>query len=436
MVDSWITAQHACIATAIIHPECIGKVISSATESDFSDTALVMYRELNKAYRADEKIDPVIINERTNGMYQAYLLDIINNFPALPSMLDSYLEEVHKQSRIVRAQRVMQAVLDDNATLEDIMHAGQQINSITAETTSGSGKSMSVLVDQFSLNLHNKPEYIGTGMSGVDKRLHYRKSNFNIIAARPGIGKTALALQMALHQSNQYKVGYFTLEGSDDELMERIVARVSRVGWSKISDRNLSEADIAGIADALIKLYDNQNFKIYSAAGWSAQEIANAAIADNLDVVYIDYIQLCGASKKGNAISRYEIVTDSSITLRTLANQRHMTVFALAQLNRSGVERPSLQDLRESGQLEQDADTVVFLYRDKDAAVTSRWMEVAKNRHGESGKFELAWDGAIQKFSKIDKVDPQVAIPKKTGKGFSQLPDYVYHVADEEEDLR
>ena len=432
--DSWISAQSACITSVLLYPNLTEKLLQETTVEDFEGAPAGIYRIIRELRDAGNPPDPVIINARAQGLYSDYLSQLVNDVPVFESQFERYLEEVHRQSRCVRAQRLMGEAIAEGNNLESVRDIAQQVSEVIAETNGTKSVSLSVLSQNFLENLKAEPEYIPTGMRQVDKRLHYRKSNLNVIAARPGIGKTALGLQMALCQSRKYRVGYFTLEGSEDEIMERIVARQARVSWSKISDRNLNAADMAGVQSALEELNRNENLRIYPAAGWSAADIVNAAIADKLEIIYVDYIQLCAGSRKDGSMSRYEIVTESSMELRALANKRKISVFAMAQLNRSGTGRPSLENLRESGQLEQDADTVAFIYEETNDGPNLRTFEVMKNRHGEKGHFKLKWDGGIQKFSYDEpKVGVDTVLQKEKYKNIVGVPEYVYTPHDEED---
>ena len=257
---------------------------------------------------------------------------------------------------------------------------------------------------------------LSTGLSAVDSKIHgLNKSDLILVAARPGMGKTSLALNFALNvgKACQKTVAVFSLEMSKEQLATRLLSAEAFVSNQKLITGNLSETDwvrIAQSANALnqtdIRIDDNPLLTV-------ADMNAKCRRMENLGLVIIDYLQLMtSAGGRGYAgENRQQAVSDISRMLKIMAKELEVPVVCLSQLSRANEKRedkrPMLSDLRESGAIEQDADIVLFLYRDDYYNEDSEKRNiaeciVAKNRHGETGKVELKWLPDYTSFGTIE----------------------------------
>ena len=256
---------------------------------------------------------------------------------------------------------------------------------------------------------------LSTGLSAVDQKITgLNKSDLILLAARPGMGKTSFALNIALNvaKSTQKTVAVFSLEMSREQLAMRLLSSEACVENNRLKTGYLRETDwekIAGAATMLnkvdIRIDDNPMLSV-------ADMNAKCRRLDNLGLVVIDYLQLMtSAGKGGNSESRQQVVSDMSRMLKIMAKELNIPVICLSQLSRANEKRddkrPMLSDLRESGAIEQDADIVLFLYRDDYYNEDSEKHNiaeciVAKNRHGETGKVELRWMPEYTTFSTLD----------------------------------
>ena len=256
---------------------------------------------------------------------------------------------------------------------------------------------------------------LSTGLSAVDQKITgLNKSDLILLAARPGMGKTSFALNIALNvaKSTQKTVAVFSLEMSREQLAMRLLSSEACVENNRLKTGYLRETDwekIAGAATMLnkvdIRIDDNPMLSV-------ADRNAKCRRLDNLGLVVIDYLQLItSAGKGGNSESRQQVVSDMSRMLKIMAKELNIPVICLSQLSRANEKRddkrPMLSDLRESGAIEQDADIVLFLYRDDYYNEDSEKHNiaeciVAKNRHGETGKVELRWMPEYTTFSTLD----------------------------------
>ena len=256
---------------------------------------------------------------------------------------------------------------------------------------------------------------VPTGYPSLDRMLMgLREGQLVIIGARPAVGKTSFALNLALNAASEgYTVAFFSLEMSREQLATRLLASEALVENNRLKTGALRETDwekIAGAATILnkvdIRIDDNPMLSV-------ADMNAKCRRLDDLGLVVIDYLQLMtSAGGKGYAgENRQQVVSDISRMLKIMAKELNVPVICLSQLSRASEKRddkrPMLSDLRESGAIEQDADIVLFLYRDDYYNEDSEKHNiaeciVAKNRHGETGKVELRWMPEYTQFSTLD----------------------------------
>ena len=257
---------------------------------------------------------------------------------------------------------------------------------------------------------------LSTGLSAVDQKITgLNKSDLILLAARPGMGKTSFALNIALNvaKSTNMTVAVFSLEMSREQLVTRLLAGEGLIDNTRLVTGNLRESDWVRIAEGAstlsrldIRIDDNPLLTV-------ADMNAKCRRLDNLGLVVIDYLQLMtSAGGKGySGENRQQAVSDISRMLKIMAKELQVPVLCLSQLSRANEKRddkrPMLSDLRESGAIEQDADIVMFLYRDDYYNSDSEKRNiaeciVAKNRHGETGKVELRWLPEYTSFGTLE----------------------------------
>ncbi len=257
---------------------------------------------------------------------------------------------------------------------------------------------------------------LATGFIDLDyKTSGFQPSDLILIAARPSMGKTALALNIAEYMAfrNNLTVGLFSLEMSRDQLINRLLSMESRVDSQQIRTGSLNDSDWSSLIEAAGTI-GKSNLIIDDTPGISISELRSKCrrmkLDHKVDIVMIDYLQLMQSSRP--AESRQQEISDISRSLKEIARELQVPVVALSQLSRApearNDKRPILSDLRESGAIEQDADVVMFLYRDdyynhdspkKDVAE----LIIAKQRNGPTGTVELAWLPRFTKFANMKK---------------------------------
>lgn len=244
-----------------------------------------------------------------------------------------------------------------------------------------------------------------TGFADLDRMLAgLQKSNLIILAARPGTGKTAFAVNIAQYATivAKKKVGIFSLEMSREELVDRLLVGQADIDAWKLKTGRLSQEDFLKISDAMGVLAETKLF-IDDTPGLSIYEMRTKArrlmMEQNIDLLVVDYLQLAHGQNREN---RVQEVGEISQGLKNIARELKIPVLALAQLSRAveqrGEKAPQLSDLRESGSIEQDADVVMFLYRKDDDLRESVTLRIAKHRNGGLGDIELYFRGDRVKF--------------------------------------
>ena len=262
----------------------------------------------------------------------------------------------------------------------------------------------------------SEPPGLSTGLSAVDRKINgLNKSDLLLLAARPGMGKTSMALNVALSaaKASGKTVAIFSLEMSKEQLVTRLLANEGLIENTRLATGNLRESDWEKIAQAASVL-NQTNIRIDDNPLLTVADMnAKCRRLENLGLVVIDYLQLMtSAGGKGySGENRQQAVADISRMLKIMAKELQVPVLCLSQLSRANEKRddkrPMLSDLRESGAIEQDADIVLFLYRDDYYNSDSEKRNVAecivaKNRHGETGKVELRWMPEYTAFGTLE----------------------------------
>lgn len=261
----------------------------------------------------------------------------------------------------------------------------------------------------------DKEDYIGipTGFTGLDRILMgLNKSDLILLAARPAMGKTAFALNIATNVALKYnkKVALFSLEMSKEQLVTRVLSYVSRIPNNTLKMGSLELEDWENLAQAAQELSNAPIYIDDTANITTAEMKAKVRRLGGVDIVIIDYLQLMSTGNR-RYDNRVQEISEITRSLKIMAKEFDVPVITLSQLSRSPDIRtdhePKLSDLRESGSIEQDADVVMFLYRDSYYNKASEFPNmaeciVAKNRHGETNKVSLSWDGQYTKFESVE----------------------------------
>jgi len=413
--------------------------ISSALEvlkpEDFyrEDNKLIFEAILNLYNRA-QPVDIITLKTELQSMKQLESVGGLEYIAQLPDRVPT-TANVEQYIKIVEEKSALRALIktandlitlgyDQTQEVEDILDTAEKriFDVIQNRNQKGYSAIKDILVDSFTEleKLYNQKQHITgtpTGFADLDyitAGLH--PSDLVIVAARPAMGKSAFALNIATNAAIRANAGVaiFSLEMSKEQMTNRILCSEAMVDSNKVRTGKIEDEDWTKLAEASGALSTSQIF-IDDTPGISVMEIRakcrKLKLEKNIGLVVIDYIQLVQGSNKKNS-SREQEISEISRSLKILAKEIGVPVIALSQLSRSVEQRPDhrpmLSDLRESGAIEQDADIVMFLYRDDYYNEDSEKKNIAevilaKHRGGSTGTVELAWLGNYTKFANLDK---------------------------------
>ena len=434
-----IEAEKNVLGCAIMSKQALEKVCNTLTEDMFYDkNNAVIFKAVSDLQKDNKVIDAVTLKneiEKSTPISEIggvpYLGEVIQSVVSA-SNVDAYIDIVKDKAlrrNLIKACENIENVArkEEFGTADAIDAAEKQIFSITKQRKAGDFKLASDVVQDAVKKLEDLSKNgsdvtgIATGFVDFDKLTGGLQPNqLIIIAARPAMGKTAFALNLAVHAalSSGKSVGLFNLEMGADQLMTRMFAAEGAIEANKLRTGQLNNDDWKKV---------NEAASVLSSAPIYFEDATNITISEirakcrrlaeqhNLGLVIIDYLQLITGGP-GYGSNRQQEVSDISRSLKTMAMELEIPVIALAQLSRQveGREdkRPMLSDLRESGSIEQDADIVSFLYRDdyynkktetETSSISLSELIVAKHRQGSTANIKLVFERNISKFRNYDK---------------------------------
>nr|WP_325259374.1 replicative DNA helicase [uncultured Oscillibacter sp.] len=429
-----LEGEQAVLGSMLIDPDCVKEVMDKLRPDDFY---LRQNREIFETiytmFSYARPIDGITVFEEmrkaglTDDNTRSYLAQLMEITPTSANVME------------------YAAIVRDKALLRSVAQAAGEITALVQEGVGEAGEILEVseqkiyairrgqsaqemvplrqvlpdVLDRLSeMSEHeNHLPGLSTGLSAIDQKITgLNRSDLILLAARPGMGKTSLALNVALNvaKGEGKTVAVFSLEMSREQLVTRLLSAEAQVENNRLRTGLLRETDwekIAGAATVLnrldVRIDDNPLLSV-------ADMNAKCRRLENLALVVVDYLQLmssAGGSGRGGE-NRQQVVSDMSRMLKIMAKELNVPVICLSQLSRANEKRddkrPMLSDLRESGAIEQDADIVMFLYRDDYYNEDSEKHNIAeciiaKNRHGETGKVELRWMPEYTQFFTLDK---------------------------------
>ncbi len=405
----------------------------SLEEKDFYfENHKIIFNALKELIKENNRCDILSLKEYLNGIGKIdeaggayYILSLIDGVPYLES-IDHYVKFL-KQKSIKRelyylADEIIDEVGTDLIPHEEILEKTQvRLLQIAEGGISKGFIKVGDIHHIFLEELDKKSKGYNTGLAtgyiDIDNRTGgFQKQNLIIVAGRPGMGKTALALNIAYNIAKRGGcVGFFSLEMSKEELYKRLVSMESGVPSNKIRDAKLSDDDKQKIFDAANRISETSIF-VDETGGITITELSARAkqLKDlhDCDLLAVDYIQLMNTEKGSSRASRSRVEEVSTISrgLKELAKELDIPIIAISQLSRAveqrpGARRPRLSDLRESGAIEQDADLVMFVYRpelyypEEDLFQGIAEIIIAKHRNGPTGSEILTFVGSLTKFA-------------------------------------
>ncbi len=424
-----LEAEQAVLGSILIDSRCVADIVGIVSPEDFY---LKQNREIFETiytmFNFSQTIDPVTVLNKMKelGVYQDtsrdYILQLMEITPTAANAA--------RYANIVREKAMLRGLAQAATDISETVHsevgtAAEMLESAEKKIYALRKGERNDSLEHIGIVLHKVFDRLtelsqsdslipglSSGLRDLDMKINgLNKSDLLLVAARPAMGKSAFALNIAVNVAKKYKktVAVFNLEMSREQLAMRLLASESFIDMQKLATGKLNEEEwgklcmaSAALSQTDIRIDDNPSVTV-------ADINAKCRRLDNLGLVVIDYLQLMQGSGYGkNSDNRVTVVGEISRSLKIMAKELNIPVICLSQLSRA-VEsrtdkRPILSDLRESGAIEQDADSVMFLYRDEyyhenteDKGLAE--CIVAKNRHGETGTVKLQWFGPYQTFS-------------------------------------
>lgn len=430
-----IEAEQAILGSMLTDQDAVIDAMEVLKSEDFyRDDNKYIYEAISNLYAKGEPIDIITVKSELSSMQKFETVGGLEYLATLPDKVplvanaDKYIKIVEEKSilrQLIKAANDIQSMgYEQTEEIDNIIDQSEKkiFDIMQGKNQKGYTAIKDVLVETFAdlEKLYNQKEPITgvpTGFTDLDyKTAGLHDSDLILVAARPAMGKSAFALNIATHAAINAKkpVIIFNLEMSKSQLVNRMLCSEAMVDSNKIRTGKIDEEDWVKLATALGPLSEAPIY-IDDTPGISISEIRakcrKLKLEKNIGLVVIDYLQLIQGSGKRNA-SREQEISEISRSLKILAKELEVPVLALSQLSRAAEarqdHRPMLSDLRESGAIEQDADIVMFLYRDDYYNPDSEKKNIAeiilaKHRAGSTGTVELLWMGNYTKFVNLDK---------------------------------
>lgn len=417
-MSNTLSAQVAVLGSMLISPELVGEVLTKVRPDDFTDgRCRNVFLAIRALFSAGETVDPVTVRGKLGGTvddgWDRFLLETMQVTPTAKRIWE-YVPIMREQARmqqIVHIGGLLQVCNDSDRARELI----GQLNGLLSERQGVKRLNMDELLLNF-YDRHTHPhQYLTWGLDKLNERIYAESGDMVVIGGSPSTGKTALAVNFAWHMAESQRVGFYSLETNRYKLADRLMANLAGIELADIKHGEISEEEWANVTRISPSLRKRQ-IELIEASGMTTNDIQADALANRYEIIFVDYLQIIAANNPRE--NRTNQVGQISRDLQRLSHANGITVIALSQLSRmSEEEEPTMSDLRESGQIEQDADIIMLLFLEEPQRPdkSRRVLKIGKNKDGERGKFFLVFDGAHQRFreSVLDAPVASVSKPRK-----------------------
>lgn len=398
--ETLLDLQYTVLGSMMRYPNTVGPCMAELQDEDFPTLgALGVFLAIRRLYFTGSPINHVSVMAEAGEEFEPYISTAVLAAQSDPQYYVGKLREVSRLTSLQRAGSDLSTALDQG-------EADKAISRINELCSSRRGVRVVSLADAVAGYMgtldQQAPDFIKTGIPELDKDVYLRPGKFMVLGAYASAGKTLLALQMAKEMAKTRKVGFFSCETDSYDIAVRCLTAESRVWNRRILTHDLNSMDKQALRKAAEALSPLQ-LDIVEAGGFTVADVQAVTLSRRYDVIFVDYLQLLRGSGKG----RYEDVTEISLGLHTLAQQHKVLVVALAQLARPEKRDgkpvpPSMSSLRESGQIEQDADVVALMYPEEPENNRSRRVfKVSKNKDGEKLVLKFDFDGSTQRMEVV-----------------------------------
>lgn len=401
-----LDAEQAVVGSLLLDESLAPAILAAVDLADISGpTNRRILQAARALLREAAPVDPITLRDKLGPESAEYMVQLMEITPTAANWR-VYADLLHEQATLARVQDLARD-LADASTLEECRG---QISKLGDLMATGKGVDAWSMADAYrwfmaSQASDKKPEYISYGIRELDEGIYTEPGDVVIIGGEPSAGKTALGLMLAYHMAKKYRVGFFSLETGKRKLTARLVSAAIGIDFDAIKKGTMDEAAWLQVAQGG-EDFTGRGLTLIPAAGMTPTQIQAESRARGFQIIYIDYIQLVKPEGDPRA-NTAQAIAGVSRSMHTFAQSTGTLVVELAQLTRpeksGGWRPPDMHSLKETGQLEQDADAIMLLYRPKpDGDLDpdkTRLLKIAKQKEGRLGTWPLAFDGAHQRFS-------------------------------------
>ncbi|MDP4031217.1 MAG: replicative DNA helicase [Candidatus Beckwithbacteria bacterium] len=424
-----IEAEESVLGALLIDKDAIVEVTPILQPGHFyNEKHGLIYQAIVGLYEERDPVDVVTVSEKLKSKKalkkiggMSFLTELVNRVPTSAHALN-YAKIVKnlatKRDLISAASRMVEDAFAENKPVTEILDEAEKL--VFGLSQQHLQRQFIPIKDALAQSFDRLDELhkqagglrgVPTGFNDLNNVLAgMQRSNLLILAARPGVGKTSLALNIAQAASVQHKVpvGFFSLEMSQEELVDRLLVAQADIDAWKLKTGKLSEKDFSSLSDAMGELAEAP-FYVDDTPGMSIMEMRTKArrlqVEHGVELLIVDYLQLAHSR---NLENRVQEISEVSMGLKNLARELKIPILALSQLSRAvehrgGTKKPQLADLRESGGIEQDADVVMFMYREDEEDLENLKLTIAKHRNGRLATIDLRFRGDRIKFYGVEK---------------------------------
>lgn len=393
-------ARQSVLGSILISPQIVVDVVQQLTQEDFGPGVLGnVYAGICRLFSRGKPVDPVTVLAEVGNEYEQLLKELMIATPTAANW-EAYADIIRDAVQLGKLQAAAMQIVGA-ADLAEARKSAENLSLLLAQRNSLRIVSFADGIREFyeRQSKHLTPNYLRWSFRPLDENLFAEPGDLIVLGGYPSAGKTLLAAQFAYEMATAQckRVGIFSLETSDRKLYDRVATYAAELDFDAVKSARLSDSELDTVA-ALGARDDRVQLDVIPVSGMSPMDIRAVSLSRRYDVIFIDYLQLLNSSGR----DRYEKITNISLALKQLGRDTGITVVALSQLSRPEKGRrsaPTLASLRESGQIEQDADIVMLLYlEDEENPSGNRTLNVAKNKDGELGHFRLGFYPKHMKF--------------------------------------
>ena len=423
--NAQLSPQVAVLGSLLIDPSLVGQALERVRHDDFlTPKCRMVFQAIRSLYTEGKPTDPVTILGKLGGKdgdnWAEYLMECMDLTPTAANVWE-YAALMREQARLARVAQ-LGGLLQVAQDMDKARGYIAQLNELLVERRGVRRMDMTQMLLAFTERHSGEPvEYMTWGLPKIATGTYAEMGDMVVLGGYPSAGKTALAVSMAYHQAKDRRVGFYSLETNQYKLADRLMANLAGIEMPAIKRNEITGEEWQRVADQSDRIRARK-LELIEASGMSAQDIQADALAHRYEIVYIDYLQLIEPETR--KVNRTEQVSAISRDLQKLAHGTGRLVVALSQLSRPDkvaedkVVEPTMSDLRESGQIEQDADVIMLLYLEEPSRPdeSRRILKIAKNKEGTRGRVYLVFDGQFQRFRESAIEEPAPGARRKAYK--------------------